>query len=414
VIDGEQIPMIDDGMTTTVTADGFLDVNYVADAYFPSEWLGEDYTWVLDDPDGYRRGRIVMADTDGEYVPIIDGVVTSVGSGGPANLPLRCRIKGPEFFLDSIPLSTSFSSTDLTVDEILDTFLTRLTEARPMLDGVSVSISEGGDVAGDLSVFDVVRDGYRVKKRFHGNRDTLRDGFQWLAEITGGVVFFEPTDDGVQLTFTQNPVSRRTISARGEDPPAVRENDALYEINPLNAVKAVGTTGQKINLGPLETVVGANTLGEGYPVAIATADPLVEAAGGVSTGPKVEVSEVDPSVTANRAISALLDRLHSAAGGDIVLDAVPRVTPRDVLTVPTACADVIDAAPRPLPYRVQSVTHETYVHETDRNRAIRSHSTVECSVALTRSDVSVESTVVTDPSEEPTLDERNVDATPPV
>jgi hypothetical protein len=81
------------------------------------------------------------------------------------------------------------------------------------------------------------------------------------------------------------------------------------------------------------------------------------------------------------------------------------VTPRDILTVPTACADVIDAAPPPLDYTAHAVTHETYVHETDRDRAIRSHTTVECSIAIDRSDVNTTVKTVSDPSNTPTLDD---------
>jgi hypothetical protein len=397
VVDGTDVPYINEGVHVEMRKGGPTDLTRVADVRVPASWYGESYTDTIGlaegAPSGYRRARIEIRDGGGGYTPVIDGFLLAVGGGDGSQNELRIRIGDPAKFLPSIQLTASFGVSDVArLSDVLAAVESRFNEAQPVYDGVTV-VADTGDVAvaapAAFTPAEVVADAAPVSdvdipnpKRFTRNRDDLVDVLDWVAERIGAVYYFEPTDPPT-LRLTTNP-SQSYADERAGGSVTVRQNDALSEIRPINTLELTGAAGRRVELGSIETTLP--DFGNEYPVAVVRATELYERAGDTEVRRADETRQTELDATVEEAKRRLKKLTDTKSGGSMDLAPTPGITPYDRLDVLPGCDDRLPADYDPVTYEVERLRHRV---AAPTEQYPNPHTEVECSLFTSLDDVEI-------------------------
>jgi len=221
-------------------------------------------------------------------------------------------------------------------------------------------------------------------KSFSTNRDTLLDVMAWLTKQTDGEWWLEPAPYGVFLRldllgggFGRNFLQREAAERddfenvdkfRGDyrltNFVDVLENTTLYDLQPQNTVQVRGAASASAAGQDTESFNGnfnalaSATVNREFPVVVATAPALVEAAGGVRLQPPVIESDaqtIDEAI--NVARTRLREILAESGEGNIVMRGAPRVTPYSKIDAFETCGEYVSELSQPIPYEVESVVH---------------------------------------------------------
>lgn len=233
-------------------------------------------------------------------------------------------------------------------------------------------------------------------KNFRRNHDTIKDILDWLAEKTQSIWHFEPVKNGVILTINIAPERRifagnsvveynenkvpedqfgtplfnepgvETSNYRYHYPVTVIENNALYELNPINTVNLRGSTPGSFfgNLSELdfagawETGPLGNAPDNQFPVVKVQVPELLAAAEGVEIAPRTIESDASKLAEAEaEAITVLRRQLERVGEGEIILKGTPNIMPYDYVDAFEVCNDYIDIDGLPVRYEVETVEH---------------------------------------------------------
>jgi hypothetical protein len=230
-------------------------------------------------------------------------------------------------------------------------------------------------------------------KSFKSNHDTLLDVWRWYEETSDAKLHFEPLADSVALvsdivperrTFVQKEVAEAVVDGRatpfadeddyqGHKTVSVINNNALYEIKPLNTLQLRGSYPSGIvNDIKNDIKKGAGNLlkgsyqpkGKRYPVVKVQAPALVEAADGTELSGEVVESNVSQQQKAEQqAVRKLAKKLEEPSEGSIVLGGQPRLMPFDAVDAFEVCDDQVIYEQTPVRYEVESVKHHVSTDE---------------------------------------------------
>lgn len=363
-----RIPIINDGVELHARKGGVMDINRVADVYFPREAYGINWMDVIG---ADNTGQQMVAKPVEIYLrdPLDDalvlahrGYLQSIGAGTETSNEMRMRVGSVTDFLSHIPASNTFSITRVT--DVLGYVASTLEDSQPVFDNITVeapsteftAADSTGSVEGGHSIEKRGMDSRRdmKTKRFKSNRDVLADVVRWLMQKLGIYVWFEPKyEGGIALVASQEPPSgyyQQRVDGGGL---TLLENNALYEIRPVNRLQLRGSVGTNINIAG-RTI---NVPGDKYPYVTVEHTPMVERAGGsimakdgVNTTGKANLSR-----QAKRQLKSMLDK---AGGGSMQAALKPQIRPYTKISArPTMSANP-DTDVQPLDYEVEKLVHK--------------------------------------------------------
>lgn len=273
-------------------------------------------------------------------------------------------------------------------------------DAETRSDALGEAVS--GDV-GDSIGTAIDPDEETTVKKFVENHDTLGDVYEWLQRKIEGKVHFEPNLNSVTMltdvstsrrVFAQDsvvdeyegigmsnldwvpsllgdwlPIDDLEIPYAWHEEVSVINNDALFEMKPINTLHLRGDTskslvvegsgfdGQQAQIGSFGGA-GFRAGSKTYPVVKVQVPSLLEAAEGVELAPSVVESDADELDKAEReARKQLSDKLEEATEGSILLEGEPRIMPYDRLDSFEVCQGDVTYEQVPVSYEVESVKH---------------------------------------------------------
>lgn len=212
-------------------------------------------------------------------------------------------------------------------------------------------------------------------KEFTKNRHSISDVLDWATEQTNGRYFFEIDEsDPSQLVFkfdagspTRRHFPQQEVAELteewGEENGTVHviENTALNEMEPMNAVTAIGAKSLDIPEYDaqyrVEILQGSTPESEVYPYATVRHEPLYQAAGERQLGDTIEVDTTKVDATERAATKELTDRLSEVSEGEILLYGFPFALPGDRITAYETCPNVFEQTVEPVSYEVEEVIH---------------------------------------------------------
>jgi hypothetical protein len=411
-----RIPIVGDdgdgGLRLTERKDGPTALTRRAEVTIPLSAFGE--SWVEYVGGFGQNGPVRIAEVrarpiDGEAnptgreTPILRGFVEAVGSREGVN-KARFRILDPFAFLGRIPADVSFAEPKIT--DVLDYVAERLTAGQDVFESITTATVgvENRRVRDMLELEEVVvedavplvsgADPSQVlgQRKFAENRDTLADVIEWLAETADVFVHLRPAAGrGIELVASNRLGLDGVTDLRPDSdaPPFVIENEALYEMRPVNALRLKGDQGFNIRTDDSTSPPPVPTpFGSTYPEVVVQYDPLVERYGGQLV--RTQTSALNNLDRLERqARSRLKELLDGVSGGGMRLTFAPHLRPYETVLATPACAG-IDVDVDPLRYEVQRATHTL---RPDGN--VVPHTDVQVSVSVNREKISeTEKTVV--------------------
>lgn len=389
--DWVRVPIVNDGVTTHLRKGSDVDIVRVTDAYVPREWQGSNIIQYIDafDPDArsvYDRAQVQYYDSvREEYVTTHDGFVRSTGGTGsseskdpePSDVSMKVRILGPEEFLGVIPASETFR--DASVQDVLVYVRDTFEESQPLYD--DVPIVTRGNVEADAGVGEYVPpipytidpreffddegdllnlfvDGpkpIRSPKTFTRNRDTLADVVGWLRDSSSAVVYFSSLRDGTTaLVYDETPTTESFQAHNLGGNVEVRNNNALYQIGPRNALIYKGRSKSSLGaVGPFELTMPADK----YPSVEVYHEPTVNRAGERYYGTVVEGQKTNLDEAEREARSRLKEILSGSGGGKIECDMTPILQPFNTLEATPACRGNVTTDVPSYTFEIDEVTH---------------------------------------------------------
>ncbi|MFB6192334.1 MAG: hypothetical protein ABEI11_03325 [Haloarculaceae archaeon] len=388
-VDGQRVPIVNDGVRCYERKSGPMDVTRAADVIIPSQGLGVDWPTLVESNVNaqYVPALLELRDeTTGEYHVVLRGYVGGIGGGGSTGNDMGLRILGPSQLLD-IPASVTFkrrTPTDDVIDYVVETFGAN----QPLFDEISVATGTLDEFAtryiGSEAMFGLGGDETTADPmRFKESRDTLADVIAWFREGTGTRLWFEPTDDGITLVVLNDPHGEvREATHLGGDVD-VLSNDALARLSPPNTLTLVGVQNHQVKT-PIRDIAVPLT-GGNYPVATAYSPTLVERAGGHIT--RTETASYSRQGALGKAArSRLKDILDSPSGGRIRTELTPSLEPYVPLrSKPVSLKEARGSAPS-ITYEIERVTHRAMADE----HGVREWSDCEVSLYAPLHDIEVE------------------------
>jgi len=222
VVNGNDIPVINKGITSRARIDGPLDINRLTEVYFPIEWDGHDITKAIKALD--LEGSSVWEPVDvklldpetGNYYTYHRGLPLGIGAGSKGSLERKMRIGDPGQLFSGIPFSGNYAN-DATLGDILSDVISKFDENQDVFDTTHVAkIDEilnqdrrDQTEIGEDGIIDAITDIYspdqifgRAKslsdeatthKKFKKNRDTLQSAIDYVTRKLDGELYFIPT-----------------------------------------------------------------------------------------------------------------------------------------------------------------------------------------------------------------------------
>lgn len=286
-LDGQRVPIINDGVVLEWRKDGPLSMQFTADVYVPQEGpQGNDWTPVYNDT-VFNVVDIQVRDyATNTYPRVARGVLTGVGGGQATRNELRLRVVDPALILNKLPIPKGVQFSKSTT---LQTALTKVGDAfaqqNPTFDDVtlgrpqSLSVdaqsndnldpqSDAGSEADFVyqnivnTTLDVLpgistnpsegdspdesADEVTLNKNFDVYTDTLADVLSYITDIQGLYTYFNSNigDRGqprTALVVSSGEPNEATFTTRDNDGGLILlENNMLAEINPINTLKVYG------------------------------------------------------------------------------------------------------------------------------------------------------------------------------
>lgn len=422
-IDGEEIPVINKGVETQARTDGPMDINRVSDVYFPAEWQGVDIVGKINafnpdenatnvwDPVDIKFIDPKSDEDDPNYITYHRGFPIGFGAGSKGSIERRLRVGDPGMLLNSTPFTGSYQY-DANVGDVLDDLFDEFESQQNVFDVVKIAhIGEilnpeqaedydgEADTDSDDGFFtnavdkvtapigepaaELVDDFLgNTSTSFKSNRDTLQDVIEYITKRLDGEMYFVPEgDDPREIALAYDEDRSRHfrpehLSIGGakdlEDRPRVIQNNALYEIQPINSIKVRGETDRNVfdTIGDiLPTGDEENT----YPTATARHEELYRLTGEQYQPPVLERDATSIFEAENEAREELLDRIEGGGMGEITLYLFPHIEPYDTIMSQPACGHNIANDVGEIDYSVEEVTHKVGYEEDTGQMKMRTH-----------------------------------------
>lgn len=416
IVDGTEIPVINDGVRTELRKDGPMGITRFSEVYFPREWNNSNYAEAVQalDPEKtnvYDPVDIQFRDyTNGEYHTVHRGFVMGVGGGARGDIERRMTVGDPGQLLSGMPINTHYDA-DTTFEDIFsdikdrmksggviptvfdDVHIKQSTESAPDSDSLGLqSLFQTSEEAlpDGLAIYSLGITALSVlgdfltsdTKEFTENKHTAADVLSWLDERLDGKFYFRPTEGTqTEIDLVYDPDPGLSFSARHLDQSAgtdvtVYKNNALYEIQPVNQFTVIGSTDVTYDYGTGSTA--ASTTSD-YPVARAVHKRLFEASQATLEPPREHADSVTELAEAEqKARKGLRNELDTSSLGTIEMAPAPIVTPFSRVTSRPACGANRSESVPPLEYEVESVVHQAQA--TDDNNERYHATTVQCSI----------------------------------
>lgn len=344
---------------------------------------------------------IVPPNTEEEFAKTIDDY-TSPGQSGDRLI----RFDGPTVL--------SLASTDVDPDTIGSAYYSfadaGLTSPRALDNETFSSVAQGEthsfqtEFIGEQTNFDVGGESFTT------NRHTLQDVYDWFERRTNASLFFTPQSDAVTLVADvvperrlfadQNVIEyiddkfsniRETVGDiadtelldelpfditglstgdgyRPHQNVRIIENDALYEMKPMNTLHLRGASRKGLFADQSSPDYnGSRSIT--YPSVKAVHPGLLEASDGYELAPEVVESDATTLEQAEfEAKKALREELSETSEGEIIMNGTPRILPFDRLDAFEQCGDDIKFEQVPVQYEVESVKHEKMADDIFKTR----------------------------------------------
>lgn len=381
-----RVPLINDAIETHIRKGTDVNLSRVTEAYVPREWQGNDIIQYIDafDPDArsvYDRAQAQYYDSvRDEYVTVHDGFIRDVGGVGsseqsdsePSDIATKLRILGPEEFLGVIPASETYR--DPPTGEVMNYVRDTLVDSQPLYEEIPIlargteldttqpeTQSVGGERYGRISRSYVSNlSGIGSPKTFTRNRHTLVDVIGWLTKSTGARVYFITQDDGsLALVYDETPTVESFAATNVDDADGnveVRNNNALYQIGPRNALIYKGRTRNSIGpqIGGFQLTMPADK----YPSVEVYHEPTVDRTGERFYGALVEGQKINLDEAESAARSRLKEIMDGDAGGKIECEVTPLLRPFSTLEATPACNGKTTTDVSSYTYEIEEVTHK--------------------------------------------------------
>jgi len=358
-VNGKQIPIINTGLGLEMRKEGPADINRMADVRIPVEWHdGADHSYLVDEG-FFKDARIEVRDgVSGEDVTVLHGHVTSVGGGADSANTMRLRVAGPEQFLSEIDITVSTGAGGGRSQEagfvkgikhVLDTVV-ELFNAQSAYSGVDWELQYSDNEFLEAVDENIVQTQVS-HQRFTRNRHTLVDALEWVAGVLDGFYYFEQTEDAPKLIIDDDPTKEFDATADDSDL-RLRNNNALAELRPINAIEAIGKTRKDVPIIGIEMPWG----GDEFPAVKLKHPKLVERAGEEYVR-RIEPDTGSLKATENTARRRFKKMLDDPSGGELEFSPAPKVTPYDKISAVPACNESINADVAAIDYEVERLRH---------------------------------------------------------
>lgn len=413
-VDGVQIPVINDGITTEIRKREAASITRHSEVYFPVEWNGTDYLSAVNaldptEPNVYDPVDVRLRDeTTGEYVTAHRGFVMGVGGGAHGSLEHRMTVGDPGQLLNAITFERSY--TDITspaeiLDEALDLVEGILTpqifsrmERSLRVPGVNTDDTESEAETGDPTTVDgfttnidqaytgllgplnPLGGGGDTKYEYIRKKDTVADVLDDLQESLGVIFYFEPSGDDDAMRFVLDAgITERTHVANHVDEVGIYEapnndigvinetfggdfdisvyrNNALHEIRPVNEI----------------LVQGERSDGS-YPQVRATHLPLQRRTQTPLRVPIQQAKTTNMDELEEIAVQRLKEEIDAGSMGRILTGTAPYARPFDRVIAQPSCGSNISRQTPPFQYEIERMTHR--IAAQDNDDSVRKHET---------------------------------------
>lgn len=330
----------------------------------------------------------IVAPNTAEEFDILAQDISVTGDLGELVGPILSRIGVPqERPIGVLGEDTSLAPTNgvvgfpTIVEYYVDQIAGEGSDVEPPTDNIYDSLTI--DTQGLFEIFNI------DNKSFVANRDTILDVWRWFEDKTNAKLHFEPLPNSVLLVADIVPTRHRFASQNvieyqqdQDDEYAVNaativtENNALYEMKPLNTLHLKGATpggyldeAQDYIEGAIGLVAGPPPA-EKYPSVTVQQPQLLDAAEGVRLSPEMVESDAETLDSAIReAKRKLSDKISEASEGTIDLLGTPTIMPYDRLDAFEVCNDIVQYGQEPVTYEVESIKHTASADDVYRTNA---------------------------------------------
>lgn len=375
-VGGVRIPLCGEGTNVEIRKNGIA--HLTRQTTFTSRYVanGHRYGNLLrtDVQDGYRTVRVELRDhRTGEFTTVHHGFLGSYGGSERGNI--HGQVYDPAQLLPNIGASKQFDDAFLTdvIEYVAETFQ----ENQPIYDEVLISSD-----AEKKQVYDYRKQDIRepifdtsfpnvLKKTFKKHRHSLLDVLRWAQDRAKFRFWFQPTTedstivlrvvdiDDLPLVNTQH--SGTQLGGEMD----VVSNNALYEIQPYNALEVTGGAFASRSPKALDSQYKIEKPPQKAATVTVQHDPLVERVGGQIVAETFNGEFYTEQAIENYARSKLKEKLDESGGGQIV----------SLLAPDTSIFDTIEARPVAQNFTQEDVPSLTYeveriIHTTDTNKAM--------------------------------------------
>ncbi len=400
VINGNDIPVINKGITSRARIDGPTDINRLTEVYFPAEWEGHDISKAVKALD--LNGSDVWEPVDIKlYDPELDNYFTyhrgfPLGFAGGSNgtIERKLRIGDPAQLLSGIPFSGSYNYS-ATVGDVISDFVDEFQEQQDVFNVTGVTSVEEDLWQKKKNLVSLYKAWENNSiKSFKKNKHTLQDVMDYITGKINGELFFIPTGSTpgdialIHLDQGQEFYAENADGSNGNASPKVVKNNALYEIQPVNTIEVNGQT----HKGPADKIgnVIQRETGE-YPYAKAVHEPLKRLAGNEYKTPIQNGEAISEGDAEDEAVEALIDQIEGGGTGEIVTQLFPLITPHDNIYTKPACGSNVAQDLPDIGYTVNEVTHRVGF-DTELNSFFqKTH--LRVNTHISRDDITVTSTI---------------------
>ncbi|AQL41216.1 hypothetical protein BV210_00150 [Halorientalis sp. IM1011] len=441
-LDGQRVPIIEDGARVEWRKEGPLSQQFVADVYVPLEdSYGQDWT------DVYMDAQYGICDIEvlhwgkEAHASEASGIVAGIGSGQSGPLEARLRVVDPALLMKEFPVQKQDRFTKQTsLKTVLERLATSFEERNPTYDSIPLVLSDGieitpadsDEVADDgtdqaagggvmqiyedyvepalNTVFDDAvttneeesqePDKVLINKNFETYTKSLADVAAYVENIANIRLRFGPpesTNQSSRRLVIEPPQQQYAYKPKHNDGTLdLLENDLLAEINPINTLEVVGGRtvvntdsdgsdgGQFSQSGGLVSSTDRvrTNLESVKAIAKVRHEPTYEIAGQEVTTQveKAEIREVGQLV--NAAKQELKQRMDQAGHGNATFTLSPYLSPYDILQLPFQCSsDTV------FQYEIERLTHHAGPTQRGENGLARTE--VQCSFATRDEDITV-------------------------
>jgi len=401
-IGGTEVPVVGDGdgnggLNVQMRKTGASDLTTTARFTVPYVWNDEDIIGSIGSIEEIAAPPVRVAVKDAatdQYVTVHNGPIATLGPSQSFNGGLRIRVNDYANVLGEVSANVQFTDR-FTVKDVLEYVSSRAQE-HELLAALPFTVKTDNrafgfdeDVVGfvnervrgpviatdgdDSTLRRVVEASYNslfknvdTNKSFTPNKHTLVDVMDWLCGLLNAQWFVR---DGT-LIIADKPTARSLTGVPLDETPSAGdlrliENNALFQISPMNALTVNGATREKLSEDS-SAVEFSNAPFSGdqsreyvtvYPSATVVHTELAERAGKNNAPPVVTSDAKSLDEVEQQAKSELKSRLDGASGGEMVALPAGSAFPYNTVTAqPVTCGS--NVALNDVTYEVEEVIHE--------------------------------------------------------